>query len=1630
MRAAPVLSAETPSFQPAQTHSTAVSANSAVAAANKDDLQPAPTKSDPNVHIFAAGQCSEQQQHHRAIERDRSAPSGLTNSSSGEATLFGGITSASSSELHLKSHTQQQNQSSRAGNARACRFEGASRDKERAAIARERERGGGASARVSALAAADEDRSSSKSVSRVDLATSLMNYKRKTAAKEGGGVGANGTRGERERHRDRDGSSHSHRERNKEGERDRERDKSRERDSRDGAGSSSRQHRAAGRGDRDRDRDRAESRGAVASAYAGDDLVDSVASLRMVPRGAMGERGGPSGGKLFDPDAPTSASERQQQHAPHRSHHSHLQEGHQHAYHHRSAGGGAGSGKRRENRDRDRERNERDEFDRHHHNHHHNHLHPPLPPSGASTWEEEQRPLYSRTTYDDDFEPRPRTIAAAANGGNANASTVGGGGTGVTGGPGPNANANSGTGTTASLATTTASSAAGSAGGTQLFDPRRHDPVKFAAMQKRAPASANGGGSDSKVWPSSVSSAVAGPVTSTSGQLAVQAVGTITPTSFSDARSLVSSSLASKSTGAASVTSSEASRERRRRRGGASSARSGGGGGGQTDASPSAPDGNKSERDAKSRGTGGAGGGGGEVNSYVMDLKRAYRDISQLEQKLQEDHKAAVEKRNERSGAQLLDAGFPSGIAVVMAGANSGAGGGGAGNPTGTSSTSAVGAVDHEAWLRLIAQHRQLAELHEAFMEMVLRPGLPASLHSLPQNYNIPTRLWQTGFHIMLERLRHALPYPQPTQQPTDEAGTAAQAQLLDHLTEFIYFAYAFYSNLLESEILRVFKSAWIESLGDLARYRMAVAGLSAALNRSAKNCNGGVRNKARRVLVRQQHQQQSTSVTEAKITNLARIDDEDNDEGGSAARPPPHVAGLERASIGSDALGDWELEEKETWRITARDWYAKGLADMPGTGRLHHHLGILSRNEELRALHHFCRSLTASHPFLSARESMLPLFDPKLQSRRQGSDASLTDLFVCMHGMIITRVQLDDFEDVFQRFLFALQDVDPSGRSSPDVMSTASISSAEWMMMATANVAAILQHGAEDAIFATATDAASQESQARKTERIEAKTPTAIILSQNSKVSSPPSSPKIGMRDAPENTIVTLQKKSNEAPSDEDLPLPLRCALRLAFTSLRILIVRWIKSRNATINPYLTIILTFLATVAKQTVALGILERWVPWEALTQLAVHAPHPIDPRKDMPSKITGIQPLPEDWCLRGMAWVGRRVYERGFWKPPRAGISALKFESEVDVLTREQAMGETGWGSENVTSEGDDDQPTLRADSVLTDLRWKRLLHTLMSLAKTVPGLDFDERTQSVAVVNPLRNKIERWAIEEKEVEAIETSPHIRKFDVDSDEEADSSSERESDEDADDGNLPEEIRVLKARHRYLKSVIQQAKSAAAPLMPTRTKQDGQGKKEAGRKPGRKELVNVVPGYTVLVLDTNVLIAPGKLLEQLVEWKRWTIIIPLAVVTELDGLQKNPEPLGPGAQRALAYIEKNIRSCSKWLKVQTSRGNYLADLTVRQEEIDFGNDVGDDVRARSLDEIILRVVNWQQTHFMDRLAILSDNPSRDRERIKPETTKAVLVTLDRNLRLKARGKGLSAATQKEITHIFLAHKAPNG
>jgi protein SMG6 len=180
-------------------------------------------------------------------------------------------------------------------------------------------------------------------------------------------------------------------------------------------------------------------------------------------------------------------------------------------------------------------------------------------------------------------------------------------------------------------------------------------------------------------------------------------------------------------------------------------------------------------------------------------------------------------------------------------------------------------------------------------------------MHSLTTRYNIPPRLWQIGFHLILERLRLAYLSNQPS--------------ALDLLTDLVYDAYKFYTDLLEDSTLVAFRTAWIEALGDLARYRMAIASYF-------------------------------TTEAESKPPSpekRGRIDD----------TPESEKDFGDVDSIGAGVAGTWDVEDQETWRTTARDWYAMGISEKPGEGRLHHHLGLLSRDVkglEHRALHHFAK--------------------------------------------------------------------------------------------------------------------------------------------------------------------------------------------------------------------------------------------------------------------------------------------------------------------------------------------------------------------------------------------------------------------------------------------------------------------------------------------------------------------------------------------------------------------------------------------------------------------------------------------------------------------------------------------------
>jgi hypothetical protein len=111
--------------------------------------------------------------------------------------------------------------------------------------------------------------------------------------------------------------------------------------------------------------------------------------------------------------------------------------------------------------------------------------------------------------------------------------------------------------------------------------------------------------------------------------------------------------------------------------------------------------------------------------------------------------------------------------------------------------------LSQEQWQALIALHRTLLYEHHDFLMATQHPSATPALKGLATKYGMPARMWKHGIHAFLEVLRHRRP------------------ESHEHMLAFIYLAYQMMALLYET--VPGFTDTWIECLGDLARYRMAI---------------------------------------------------------------------------------------------------------------------------------------------------------------------------------------------------------------------------------------------------------------------------------------------------------------------------------------------------------------------------------------------------------------------------------------------------------------------------------------------------------------------------------------------------------------------------------------------------------------------------------------------------------------------------------------------------------------------------------------------------------------------------------------------------------------------------------------
>jgi hypothetical protein len=119
-------------------------------------------------------------------------------------------------------------------------------------------------------------------------------------------------------------------------------------------------------------------------------------------------------------------------------------------------------------------------------------------------------------------------------------------------------------------------------------------------------------------------------------------------------------------------------------------------------------------------------------------------------------------------------------------------------------------------------------------------------------------------------------------------------------------------------------------------------------------------------------------------------------------------------------AIEESDLKDREIWTGVARHWYSCASEKAPTTGRLYHHLAILARPNAIQQLYFYTKSLCVPIPFLRARESIMTLFDPVMNSESTRL-SPIDTAFVKVHGILFSKKNLHKLEPSMQEYLSLL---------------------------------------------------------------------------------------------------------------------------------------------------------------------------------------------------------------------------------------------------------------------------------------------------------------------------------------------------------------------------------------------------------------------------------------------------------------------------------------------------------------------------------------------------------------------------------------------------------------------------------
>ncbi len=412
---------------------------------------------------------------------------------------------------------------------------------------------------------------------------------------------------------------------------------------------------------------------------------------------------------------------------------------------------------------------------------------------------------------------------------------------------------------------------------------------------------------------------------------------------------------------------------------------------------------------------------------------------------------------------------------------------------------------------------------------------------------------------------------------------------------------------------------------------------------------------------------------------------------------------------------------------------------------------------------------MIATHPFETARESVLPLWSQTAQARRSAPDARAPELFVFLHGMLFTNIQLDDFSPTLARLLERLSIEEPEAR--------------EWTMMAAINIGALLEYGRPQGVLRRAGVLGQPDRNPAAAAMV-----TKVKLSRKAQVDERMEVDGDERRRSSDMEALNAQDTStNAAASPQEPPFAYKMAQELTF----LMLAHALRSTRDGPNSYVTVLLTFLQSVLRNPnpECLASLERAIPWTDLASFLSKGPRASSSWAQN-ERLSQSSILSEDWAIRGMAWHGR-VFERGFWDGNEDQLMEMEM---LDARNPPAAMDGDGMWEE-------DEENEKKPKPSRTTLAWRRALWAGMKIASKVSGFRWNER-RSWSIDGALAEKARQWEEDARKAREEEERRKMGRGWVDGDgdqvmddedENADNMSESGSEDDEDD---PEEIKALK------------------------------------------------------------------------------------------------------------------------------------------------------------------------------------------------------------------------------------------